>query len=924
MDHLDLGLASSRGLLADRYRIERRLGDDAVAPAYLAEDLRHRRRVALSLVREEVAGALDVETFLRELEPVAALHHARILPLYDCGWTKDGQLFLVNRLPEGESLRARLDRDRALPLALVRRVAWDVADALAFALTHGVVHGALSPDRVFFLGDRVEVDGFGIAQAMAASRTAGRLPNPAPAYTSPERLLAPPVLDARGDQYSLACILYEALAGQQPFAGPTVEALAGQHLLAEPAPVTAHRPGVPAELAAAIARAMAKSPAERFATVAELIDVVERSRELITTPAGTAVPLRAPPGVVPMMSPPTPGAPPRPASTTTPATPATSSLRVVIPARPEEEEQRHARAAFRTIRSRRAAMIGGGVVLALAAAGVLVAVPGASGALGAVGRTVADLAGRLRPAAAAGALDPQLVVAVLPFENKTADPAATWLAAGATEQVASLLARLPSIRVVSGSASASYRGAPDAPARMASELGVGSVVQGIIVADGGRVRLDLRVVDAKTSAELWIIGYDEPVEKLFDVQRRAALGVARALGAPVGPAEAKREARPPTTSLEAYELYMRARAVPSGTPEHNEEAVQMLRMAVGLDTTFAAAYAELGTRYFARAAGHASAGPAMADSALAFARRAVTVDPDLPRARATLGALQLRMGQLGAARQTWIQALELDPSSYVALTGLAMAGEALGRYDESLRFATTALALLPDGYSHYLAALALWRLDPEAGERLVRAAAAKFPEDRQLAHLASLVDAVRGRDTVALARARARATDGRGRVELAEVAALAGARDAVALLEPIARSAPGLRGTLLPESFGALYGLALAKAGDRARAQALWSQALAGAKATLDGGGEGPAAPMEIAAITAARGDTSGALAWLERAYLAGFRDASTLERDPFFADLRTNGRFGDLVQRMRDDVSLQARRAEAESEALLGMVGRR
>ena len=259
--------------LADRYRVERALGSGGMATVYLAEDLKHHRRVAIKVLRPELAAALGAERFLREIDTTAQLHHPHILPLYDSGEVA-GLLYYVMPYMEGESLQARLDREKQLPLDEALRIAREVADALSYAHARGVVHRDIKPGNILLEDGHAIVADFGIARAISNAGGDGLTETGialgTPIYMSPEQAAGARDLDGRSDQYALACVLYEMLAGQPPFTGPTIQSVVQQHITALPRTVTEIRPAVPAEVATALSRALAKTPADRFASLSQL------------------------------------------------------------------------------------------------------------------------------------------------------------------------------------------------------------------------------------------------------------------------------------------------------------------------------------------------------------------------------------------------------------------------------------------------------------------------------------------------------------------------------------------------------------------------------------------------------------------------------------------------------------------------------
>jgi eukaryotic-like serine/threonine-protein kinase len=263
--------------LSERYGLERKLGVGGSAAVFLARDLRHRRPVAIKVLHAALARSLGPERFLREIETTANLRHPNILPLYDSGEAA-GYLNYVMPFIEGESLRHRLDRQRRLTVSEALRFTAEIGDALTYAHERGVVHRDIKPENILLDRDHAVVADFGIARAMAAAGseriTATGTSLGTPHYMSPEQAFGEDGVDARSDLYSLACVLYEMLAGEAPFTGSTALAIVMRHLKDAPPVLDAARPDTPAHVTAAIARALAKAPDDRFATVAEWIDVL--------------------------------------------------------------------------------------------------------------------------------------------------------------------------------------------------------------------------------------------------------------------------------------------------------------------------------------------------------------------------------------------------------------------------------------------------------------------------------------------------------------------------------------------------------------------------------------------------------------------------------------------------------------------------
>jgi len=259
--------------LEGRYRLESELGEGGMATVYLADDLRHERKVALKVLKPELAAVVGAERFLAEIKTTANLQHPHILPLFDSG-EADSFLFYVMPYVEGESLRERLDREHQLPVDEAVQVAKDVAEALQAAHDQGVIHRDVKPANILLSKGRPLVSDFGIALAFGAAG-AGRLTETGlslgtPHYMSPEQATGDLSVGAATDVYALGCVLYEMLVGEPPFTGSTPQAVLGKILTRDADPVVKHRRSVPANVGAAIRRALERVPADRFATVADL------------------------------------------------------------------------------------------------------------------------------------------------------------------------------------------------------------------------------------------------------------------------------------------------------------------------------------------------------------------------------------------------------------------------------------------------------------------------------------------------------------------------------------------------------------------------------------------------------------------------------------------------------------------------------
>jgi serine/threonine protein kinase/Flp pilus assembly protein TadD len=258
-----------RDVLAQSYTIDRELGRGGMSAVFLAQDVKHRRAVAIKVLHPELAASMGAERFLQEIEVAARLSHPHILPLFDSG-SADDLLYYVMPYVEGESLRERLDREQKLPIDEAVHHARSIASAIDYASRQGIVHRDIKPENIMLYEGEAMVMDFGIAKAASAigaeTLTQTGMVVGTPAYVSPEQAAGETNLDGRSDQYSLACVLYEMITGERPFAGASPAALMSKRFSETPRPLRDLRAGVPDAVERAIAKAMALEPGGRFVT----------------------------------------------------------------------------------------------------------------------------------------------------------------------------------------------------------------------------------------------------------------------------------------------------------------------------------------------------------------------------------------------------------------------------------------------------------------------------------------------------------------------------------------------------------------------------------------------------------------------------------------------------------------------------------
>ena len=280
MTHVQVRPLQPGMVLSERYRLEREIGRGGMAIVWLAQDLKLNRDVAVKVLLGELAFAMGPERFRREIDVVSRLSHPHILPIDDSG-EFDGQLFYVMPFIAGETVHKKLERERQLNVNEAVRIAAEVASALDYAHRTGIVHRDIKPENILLQNGEALVADFGIARAITdaggAKLTMTGVTLGTPTYMSPEQAMADPGIDGRSDIYSLGCVLYEMLAGQPPFSGPTAQAIIARHQLDEAPSLTIVRGTIPEEVEDVVMQALAKLPADRGAVTDPLLRMLLRS-----------------------------------------------------------------------------------------------------------------------------------------------------------------------------------------------------------------------------------------------------------------------------------------------------------------------------------------------------------------------------------------------------------------------------------------------------------------------------------------------------------------------------------------------------------------------------------------------------------------------------------------------------------------------
>ena len=693
-------VARVRKALAEHYKVERILGEGGMATVYLAQDLKHRRKVAVKVMRPELAATLGAERFLREVEIAAQLSHPHILPVYDSG-NADGILYFVMPFVEGESLHDRLQRETELPVEDALRIAREVAEALAYAHARNIVHRDIKPANIMMSGGHALVADFGIARAAGsagAAITKTGLAVGTPQYMSPEQANGSPNVDHRADIFALGCVLYEMIAGEPPFNGPTPQAIVMRSMTEAPRPLATTREGLPAALEAVVTKALAKSAADRWQTAQQFADALGRAMDLARS--GERV-----------------------ASVSPAAGPSVAKVWGLF--------------AF-------ASLITLGVFYGLVSRwGLPVWLLYLAVALLAIGAVVLTVTGRLEARRRAGAATPGLLrlltwrhaalggvlavgswallvtaliiggpgggasggavrLAVLPFENRGAAEDG-YVVDGITDQVRGKLMGLPGFQITARTSSDQYRGSRKSPQEIGKELGVDYLLTSTVTwikagAGKGRLQVVPELIKVRTGAGAWQQSFDADITDVFEVQGTIATQVAGALGVALGAREQEQLAERPTKNLAAYDLFLKGKALTSNDPATLRQAAGFYEQAVALDSTFTEAWALLSSAlsnlYF-----NSTPDPEIGARARSAAERAQALQPEGSLGHWATSRYRYLVGNdLGGAESEATLALRIAPNDVGNLRWAANLESSLGRWDDAVTHLQQARKLDPRSF----------------------------------------------------------------------------------------------------------------------------------------------------------------------------------------------------------------------------------
>jgi eukaryotic-like serine/threonine-protein kinase len=649
--------------LGTTYTVERELGRGGMATVYLAQEAKHHRSVALKVLHADLAASLGSERFRREIAVAAKLQHPHILSVHDSGETASGQLWFTMPYVEGESLRDRLRRQHQLPLDDALRITREVALALDYAHRHGVIHRDIKPENILLVDGQAMIADFGIARALGsdspppnATLTETGIAIGTPAYMSPEQAAGERLVGAATDVYSLGVVLYEMLAGEPPYTGPTALAIAAKMMAGDPPSVRRTRPTVPVEVNAALHKALAPVPADRYPTAADFakaLDTAERTAS--TSVAGATAGVAASAGVT----------------------------RRRIPTA--------------------ATLMGLGVLFGV---GVLFAWRHReSGAVSAAAAGPVGVA--VLPFDAGGDTTTAYFAEGITDEIRSKLSAIGGLRVIASTSSNQYRRTQTSTQRISGELGVHY-------------LLIGHIQWERSANGTRRVRVSPELVEVRGGAApetKWQQSYDTTVADVFDVQTAVATRVVDKLGVVLSPPAKTQLAARPTQNLAAYDAYLRSRALEGDDPQTLRRALAAAEQAVALDSTFAAAWARVSTRHSAL---YFNSTPTLADADAArqAAERAVALAPTASDGYVARGVYKVGSAHdMGGARTAFETALRLDPSSSEANLRLAGAEGAVGQWAAALGHNQKAVALDPRSAqaAERLSTVLLWlRRYPEA------------------------------------------------------------------------------------------------------------------------------------------------------------------------------------------------------------------
>jgi TolB-like protein len=669
--------------LGPSFTVERELSGGGMSRVFVALDSSLGRRVVVKVLPADLAASVSVERFKREILLAATLQHPHIVGVLTAGEI-DGMPYFTMPFVEGESLRARIERDGRLQVGRTVSILKDVARALAYAHERGVVHRDIKPDNVLLAGTSATVTDFGIAKALLGSlatdpRAGAGRPEPkaqstksttgisksgltqlgttlgTPAYMAPEQAAADPATDHRADIYSFGIMAYEMLTGQVPFKNKTPQALLAAQLTATPAPIPARRTDVPAALAKLVMQCLEKERDKRPQSAREIAELLEN---------------------------------------------------------PEMVSGAFASAPIAAVKRRNLVLVG-----VVAVTGILAIVVGI---MLARGRNAAPPAAPASQFAGAAAAERARSIVVLPFVNIGRDSTDDYLADGLTNDLINVLGKVGGLRVTSRSVATSAREKFTSASEIGKALNVGRILEGTVQREGDRLRVTARVTNTDDGFMIWSDMFERTLKDVFAVQDEISGAIANALGTQIGAmAVANRaESERGTADDAAYDLYLRGRHFfeERGEPALRR-ALDLYRRAAEKDPKFARAYAGMAGVYSVLPLYSRASRDLWFEPGFEAASKAIQLDSTLAEAYASRASLLGNQWRWKEAEQDFLRAIALDPKYVPAHQWYGEQLMMQNRAADAIEHLKRAIELDPVSpvvASSYSMALSLAHRDPEA------------------------------------------------------------------------------------------------------------------------------------------------------------------------------------------------------------------
>ena len=578
-------LAKLKTALSDRYDVQRELARGGMGRVFEARDLKHGRAVAIKILDPELAASIGPMRFRSEIETLARLSHPHIVPLFDSG-DAGGLFYYVMPLVQGEPLRQRLVREQQIPIEDALRIAREVSDALRYAHDQGLVHRDVKPENIVLSDGHALVLDFGIARSSntaPTSETSTLVAIGTPTYMSPEQVSGDPI-DGRSDQYALACVVYEMVTGRPPFTGPTTESVLSQHRSVDARPVTVLRPATPAAVTQTLARALAKSPTDRFPTMTAFSAALRSD-----------------------------------------STPSSGQ-------------------------------------------------------------------------ASGGPAKGRLMLAVLPLENRSADPEQEYFTDGMTEELITHLGRLQPKRlgVIARTSAMRYKKTSKGAQEIGRELSVDFLLEGSVRRAGDRIRITTQLIQVSDQSHVWSETYERRLADIFELQDEVAAAVAKALEVELVSSQPLSHAVTEVVDSDAYEAYLKGRFHwNKRTPESLRLAVQWFERAIEADSKFARAYSGLTDVYTVQVTYLQVPGEEAYPKAERAARRAIELEPRSAEARTSFASVLMHGDKMEEAAREFEKVLEIDPNYVPALYWGAINLASRSQFDRALEMVAHARKLDP-------------------------------------------------------------------------------------------------------------------------------------------------------------------------------------------------------------------------------------